>query len=77
MRLKFTLHCQYRIYQRTLNVEHIKQAILNPDRHRDAGEGAVKAWKKLDDGSQIVVVYTRDGFRDRKNEYFIITAYYL
>ena len=55
MWFKFTPHCQYRILERVLNVEHIKQAILKSDKKRDAG----------------------DGFRDRKNHYFVITAYYL
>ena len=77
MRLKFTLHCQYRLLERTLNIEHIKQAILKPDRQRDAGEGTIKVWKKINQKEQIVVVYSRDGVRDRKNEYFVITAYYI
>ena len=76
MWLKFTPHCQYRILERVLNVEHIKQAILKPDKKRDAREGATKVWKRTN-GKEIVVVYSRDGFRDRKNDYFIITAYYL
>lgn len=75
MRLKFTIHCQFRILERTLNVEHIKQAILKPDKKCDSF-GAVKVWKKTG-GEEIVVVYSQDGFRDRKNDYFIITAYYL
>lgn len=76
MILKFTIHCQIRILERALNVEHIKQAILKPDKKRDAGDGAVKVWKNIG-AEEIVVVYSRDGFRDRKNDYFIITAYYL
>ena len=76
MRLKFTIHCQFRILERTLNVEHIKQAILKPDKKRNAGGGAIKVWKKVDT-EEIVVVYSRDGFNNRKNDYFIITAYYL
>lgn len=75
MRLKFTIHCQFRILERTLNVEHIKQAILKPDKKRDSF-GAIKVWKKIGK-EEIVVVYSQDGFRDRKNDYFIITAYYL
>ena len=76
MRLKFTLHCQYRLLERSLNIEHIKQAVRNPDKKRGAGEGAIKAWKKIGP-QEIVVVYTKDGFRDRKDDYFVITAYYL
>ncbi len=76
MWLKFTPHCQYRILERILNVEHIKQAILKPNKKRDAGEGATKVWRRVGE-KEIVVVYSRDGFRDRKNHYFVITAYYL
>ncbi len=43
---------------------------------RDAGEGAIKAWKKIGT-EEIVVVYSERRFGGRKNEYFIITAYYL
>ena len=75
MRLKFTTHCQFRILERALNVEDIKQAILKPDKKRNSF-GAVNVWKKIGE-EEIVVVYSQDGFRDRKNDYFIITAYYL
>ncbi len=76
MVLKFTIHCQIRILERLLNIEHIKQALLKPDKTKDAGDGKMKAWKKIGT-KQIVVIYCRDEFRDRKNDYFIITAYYL
>jgi len=76
MILKFTVHCQVRILERFLSAEHIKQAILKPDRKKDAGEGKLKVWKKVGI-KQIVVIYCRDAFRDRKNEYIVITAYYL
>ena len=76
MLLKFTNHCQYRLLERTLNVEHIKLAILKPDKKYDTWNGAIKVRKKIGE-EEIVVVYSRDGFRDRKNHYFVITAYYL
>jgi len=76
MVLKFTVHCQVRILERLINIEHIKQALLKPDKKKDAGEGKSKVWKKVGT-KQIVVIYCRDGFRDRKNEYVVITAYYL
>ncbi|MFA5744999.1 MAG: hypothetical protein WC887_02190 [Candidatus Paceibacterota bacterium] len=76
MLLKFTIHCQHRLLERLLNTEHIKKAILKPDKKCNAGDGATKVWKKIGK-KEIVVVYSRDGFRDRKNHYFIITAYYL
>lgn len=76
MKLKFTIHCQIRILERGINIEHIKKVILKPDKKKNAGDGATKAWKKIG-SKELVVIYSRDGFRDRKNEYFIITAYYL
>lgn len=76
MNLKLTTHCQVRILERLINIEHIKQAVLKPDRQKDAGEGKIKVWKKVGT-KQIVVIYCKDAFRDRKNEYFVITAYYL
>jgi len=75
MRLKFTTHCQFRILERILNVGHIKQAILKPDKKHNSF-GAIKVWKKIGE-EEIVVLYSKDGFRDRKNDYFVITAYYL
>ncbi len=76
MKLKFTIHCQIRILERGISIEHIKKVISKPDKKRDAGEGATKAWKKIG-GKELVVLYSRDGFRDRKSDYFVITAYYL
>lgn len=76
MILKFTTHCQVRILERLINIEHIKQALLKPDKKKEAGEGKIKVWKKIGT-KQIVVIYYRDAFRDRKNEYIVITAYYL
>jgi hypothetical protein len=76
MWLKFTNHSQYRLLERILNTEHIKQAIRNPDKKKAAGDGATKVWKKIGE-KEIVVVYSLDGFRNRKDHYFIITAYYL
>lgn len=76
MILKFTTHCQVRILERLINIEHIKQALLKPDKKKEAGEEKLKVWKKVGT-KHIMVIYCRDGFRDRKNEYIVITAYYL
>ena len=74
--MKFTIHCQVRILERLISIEHIKQALLKPDKKKDAGEEKLKVWKKVGT-KQIVVIYSKDAFRDRKNEYIVITAYYL
>lgn len=76
MILKFTTHCQIRILERLLNIEHIKQALLKPDKKKDVGEMKVKVWKKIGT-KQIVVVYFKDVFNDRNNAYIVITAYYI
>lgn len=76
MLLKFTIHCQVRLLERVLNVEHIKQAIRSPDKKKEQEEGKYKVWKQVGT-KQIVVVYCNEGFRDRKNEYIVITAYYI
>jgi hypothetical protein len=59
-----------------LNIEHIKQALLKPDKKKEVGEGKIRVSKKIGT-KQVVVIYCRDAFRDRKNEYIVITAYYL
>ncbi len=71
------MNCRFRILERALSTEHIKQTIREPDIKRGAGEGTVKVWKRLDAGVRIVVVYSQGRIRNRKNDYFVITAYYL
>ncbi|MHB8256614.1 MAG: DUF4258 domain-containing protein [Acidiferrobacterales bacterium] len=75
MKLKFPLHFQDRMLERGIQVDHVKKAITNPDSKKKVFEGRLKVRKEI--GSKtIVVVYYKDAFRDRKNEYIIITAYY-
>ncbi len=76
MKLKFSLHFQERIIERSLNVDHVKAAIRNPDTSEATFEGRRRVTKSIDD-KKIEVVYFNEGFRDRKEEYIIITAYYL
>ncbi len=76
MKLKFPIHCQSRISERNINIDHIKKAIKDPDSKVDAFEGRIKVQKKID-SKVIKVVYSKDRFRDKKEEYLIITAYYL
>lgn len=76
MKLKFAYHCQFRLYERGISVEHIKKAIAEPDNRQDAFEGRVKVQKKI--GEEIIkVVYHRDILKGKKEEYEIITAYYI
>ena len=73
MKLIFTTHFKYRIFNRNLNIEHIKIAIKSPDEKYDAGDGCIKVVKKVDDKT-IKVVYHKS---HNKEEYAILTAYYL
>lgn len=76
MNLKFSPHCQFRLYERGINIDHIKKAITAPDNKQDAFEGKIKVQKKI--GQKIIkVIYYQDIFKDKKEEYHIITAYYL
>ena len=76
MKLKFTIHAQYRIAERNIDVDHIKKVIANPDAKKLDSSGQVKITKKLN-SKTIEVVYYKKGFRDRHNLYIIVTAYYL
>lgn len=76
MTLKFTNHCQIRILERKINIEHIKKAVNEPDFKKNVFEGKIQVRKKI--GSKIIeVVYCKKGFKDKKEEYIVVTAYYL
>ena len=76
MRLKMTQHFQDMIQFRSLNIEHVKQALNDPDEKDDVFDGKIRV--KKDVGEKIIeVIYSKDNFRDKKEEYIIITAYYL
>ena len=62
--------------ERGIQIEHVKKAIRNPDLKKLVFEGRTKVQKKIGLRT-IVVIYWRDGFRDKKDEYIISTAYYL
>jgi hypothetical protein len=76
MKLKFGYHCQFRLYERAINVDHIKKAIMKPDNKEDAYEGKIKVQKKIG-GKTIKVVYYQNTVKNKKEEYNIITAYYI
>ncbi len=75
MKLKLTNHFQTRLNERNINLEHVKLAIKSPDSKEAVFEDRIKVTKVID-GKVIEVVYFKDGFRDRQNEYLLITAYY-
>lgn len=76
MKLKMTKHFQDMIQFRGLNLEHVKQALKNPDEKENVFDGKIRVKKDLD-GRIIEVIYSKDNFRDKKEEYIIITAYYV
>jgi hypothetical protein len=76
MNLKFTKHFQDMVQYREIDIEHVKGAIKNPDKKENVFEGKTRV-KKSFGKKNIEVVYFKDGFRDKKDEYIIVTAYYI
>ena len=76
MKLKLTRHFQYRMSQRGISIDHVKQAVMHPDKVENTYENKMKAVKRIGEKT-IEVVYCREGFKDKNNEYLLITAYYL
>lgn len=78
MNLKFSLHFQYRLAERGISVDHLKKAIRDPDVKEEVFEGRTRVRKKIDEvGKELEVIYFKEQFRDKKEEYIVITAYYL
>jgi len=76
--LKLTTHAQLRLQERGFTVEKLKQVLSRPDKIEKSEDGIIlKAWKRLGDGTELKVVYKKDNFRDKKNEYIIITAFFM
>jgi Domain of unknown function (DUF4258) len=75
-KLRLTSHAQMRIFERGIDIDEVKQAILEPDFRKADPYGGVKVMKKIGDRT-IVVVYSEEKFKDRKNEYLVVTFYYL
>lgn len=70
MKFSFTHHAQFRIHERGISSEAIKQTIKHPDKQKIDEHGMMVARKKVS-GRVLEVVYRR-----KKTEYVIITAYY-
>ncbi|MDO8590146.1 MAG: DUF4258 domain-containing protein [bacterium] len=76
MNLKLTRHFQDMIQHRGIELDDVKRALSSSDETVDAHDGALKVTKQIGD-KKIEVIYCRETFKDRKDEYLIITAYYL
>jgi len=71
-----TNHAKMRMVDRLVDFDHIKQAIVKPDGVLSSFLGKIKVIKKL--GNRIiVVVYSDYKFKNRENEYLIISFYYI
>jgi hypothetical protein len=75
VRLKLTKHFQERFGERGIDFDHVKQAIKNPDSQKVVFEGRIKATKKIGNKT-IEVLYYKEGFKDKQDEYVLITVYY-
>ena len=76
LRLRLTAHFQERMVERGININHVKKAIQEPDNKGEAYENKMWVEKKVDD-KIIKVIYFREGFRDKPNQFIVVTAYYL
>lgn len=72
MKLSFSIHFQQAIFERNISIDHLKKVIREPDSSHSAFGGRTVSRKTVE-GKLLEVVYTRRG----KNEYRIITAYYI
>lgn len=75
-RLKMTYHFQERMAQRSIDIDHVRKAINDPDASGN-GKGGEKWVVKKVGKKTIKVVYSNQGFKDKKNELILVTAYYL
>ena len=76
MKLKLTKHFQDMMAYRDIDIAHVKEAVKNPDSKKDTYEGKIRVTKKIGK-KEIEVVYCKEAFKDKSNEYIVITAYYL
>ena len=71
MEIKFSIHAEYRIFERKIKISDIKSVIKNPDYHSYTFDNKIVS-KKLINKKNLEVVYKKS-----KNKILIITAYYL
>lgn len=72
MKILFTHHAQSQAFARSINLSRVADTIRNPDTSGPAAAGAVLYRKKFKD--DILEVICR---KLRKNEYLVLTAYFL
>lgn len=70
MKFLFTNHAKYRIYERKIPVDRVKEVVTNPDRQRVDENGMIVVRKKF--RKRILEVV----YKIVKNKFVIITAYY-
>ncbi len=75
-KLRLTHHAQMRMVERSIDIDNAKQAIAEPDERKADPYGTICVRKKIGERT-VVVVYSEEKFKDRKNEYLVITFYYL
>ena len=71
MKLRFTNHAQFRIFQRKISIEDIKKVIREPDFSRRSFGDTVLA-RKIINGGNLEIVYKKDS-----NAIIVITIYYI
>ncbi len=76
MKLKLPNHIQDMIQYRSLNLDHIKSAIRSPDSKILRPNNKIRVVKRFGERT-MEVIYCKEGFRDKSDEYIVITAYYL
>lgn len=72
MQLRFPIHFREKLVERGINVDHVKQAIQNPDYQIPKSEGRILARKRIDT-RVLEIIYAKGS---SKNKFVIITAYY-
>ena len=75
-KLRLTAHFQERKVERGININHVKKAIQEPDNKGDTYEDKMWVEKRVDNKT-IKVIYCKEGFRDKLNQFIVVTAYYL
>jgi hypothetical protein len=62
--------------ERGINLDHVKAAVKDPDTKEDVFDGKIKVTKEINNRLTIEVIYCIEKFKDKPNEYLLITAYY-
>lgn len=75
-KLRLTHHAQMRMVERSIDIDNAKRAISEPDERKSDSYGQIRVQKKIG-AKTVVVVYSEEKFKDRRNEYLVITFYYL